>query len=100
MGLKVRESTNLLIEMMDNGMLSPRSVAMACLGYMSEDDVSDMARSNEFIPDEDEEESDYEDDEDYTSDDDEESDYEDYDDDDDPSDDDDDDPSDDGRRYF
>ena len=54
MSRKVKESTSLLIEMMDDGALSSRSLAEACLSYMSEDEVEDMARVNEFILDEDE----------------------------------------------
>ena len=54
MSRKVRESTSLLIEMMDGGAISSRSLAEACLSYMSEDEVEDMARVNEFILDEEE----------------------------------------------
>jgi len=44
----VREATNKLIEMLDDGALDEETVAMACLKYMSEDDVKDMAESNEL----------------------------------------------------
>ena len=57
----VRGITNKLHEHMDEGILDPRAVADAALAYMSESDVADMARSNELIPDEDEDE-DYSDD--------------------------------------
>jgi hypothetical protein len=76
MSRKVRESTNLLIEMMDDGALSSRSLAEACLNYMSEDEVEDMARVNEFILDEDELDEEELDEEEQT---DNEEEYEDYD---------------------
>ena len=57
----VRVITNKLHEHMDEGILDPRAVADAALAYMSEFDIADMARSNELIRDEDEEE-DYSDD--------------------------------------
>jgi hypothetical protein len=40
----------------EEGMLDRDTVIMACLKYMSEDDVADMAHANEFFLDEDEEE--------------------------------------------
>jgi len=54
----VRKMTNQLIEMVDEGILDPRTVLLACLSYMSEDDVADMAEANELCfsdPEEDEE---------------------------------------------
>ena len=51
-----RETTNRLLEMVDDGILDARELALACLKYMSEDDVKDMAESNEFLPDYDNEE--------------------------------------------
>jgi len=52
-----REVTNKLLEAMDDGVLSPRDLAEAALQYMSEDEVADLARINEFMTDlEDEEE--------------------------------------------
>jgi len=39
-----REMTSKLIDMADEGVISWESVAMACLNYMSEADVADMAR--------------------------------------------------------
>ena len=52
-----RETTNRLLEMVDEGALDARTLALACLKYMSEDDVEDMAKANEFVADlEDEEE--------------------------------------------
>ena len=43
-----RRVTNRLIELMGEGMLSPEQLALMCLGYMSEDDVSDMAQQNDL----------------------------------------------------
>jgi hypothetical protein len=51
-----RETTNKLLEMVDEGLLDARTLALACLKYMSEDEVEDMARANEFLEDEEEEE--------------------------------------------
>lgn len=45
----VREVTNQLLDMVDNGMLDARALAVACLKYMSEYDVRAMAIANEFI---------------------------------------------------
>jgi uncharacterized protein YfkK (UPF0435 family) len=55
-----REITNKLLEMVDEGLLDARTLVLACLKYMSEDDVEDMAVINEFIADP----HDYEDEED------------------------------------
>jgi len=57
----VRKYTNLVLEMVDEGILDKDVVIMACLKYMSEAEVRDMAEANGFLP-EDEEEirSDYE----------------------------------------
>lgn len=40
-----RVMTGKLIDMADDGAISWESVALACLNYMSESDVADMARS-------------------------------------------------------
>lgn len=53
-----RKVTNKLHEMMDVGDLDPRIVADSALSYMSEDDVADMARSNELLWDDNEEDED------------------------------------------
>jgi len=45
-----------LLELVDDGILDPRVVILACLSYMSEDDVADMAHNNELILEEEEEE--------------------------------------------
>ena len=52
----MREATNRILELVEEGMLDRDTVIMACLKYMSEDDVADMAHANEFFLDEDEEE--------------------------------------------
>jgi hypothetical protein len=53
----VREATNRLIEMVEEGLLDRNSVIIACVNYMSEDEVADMCRVNEFFySDEDEDE--------------------------------------------
>ena len=50
-----REMTSKLIDMADDGAISWESVAMACLNYMSEADVADMARCEfDMIDDDDE----------------------------------------------
>jgi hypothetical protein len=49
-----REYTNKLLEMVEEGILDRDNVIMACVKYMSEDDVKDMMESNEFIQDEEE----------------------------------------------
>ena len=60
--LIMRDATCKILEMVDEGLLDPKMVAMACLGYMSEDDVKGMARANDINL-EDEEDEDDEDDE-------------------------------------
>lgn len=49
----MRVYTNMLLELIEDGMLDKDTVIMACLQYMSEDDVKGMMRANEFIVDED-----------------------------------------------
>ena len=51
----MREATNRILELVEEGLLDRDTVIMACLKYMSEDDVADMAHANEFFLDEDEE---------------------------------------------
>ena len=47
--------TNMLLELVEDGMLDKDHVIMACVKYMSEDEVKDMMQCNEFIePEEDE----------------------------------------------
>jgi hypothetical protein len=45
----------MLLELVEDGMLSKDDVIMACVKYMSEDDVKDMMQCNEFIEPEDDE---------------------------------------------
>ena len=54
-----REITNKLLEMVDDGLLDARTLALACLKCMSEDDVEDMAKANEFVAELEEEEESY-----------------------------------------
>lgn len=49
----MRIYTNMLLELVEDGMLDKDTVIMACLKYMSEDDVKDMMEANEFVVDED-----------------------------------------------
>ncbi len=51
-----RKVTNQLLELIEEGVLDPQTVLEACLSYMSEADVADMAHSNELIAEEEEEE--------------------------------------------
>lgn len=51
-----REATCEPIEMAENGGISWETVARECLQYMSEDEVRDMAESNDWINSEDDEE--------------------------------------------
>ena len=44
-----RQSTERILEMVEDGILDRDTVIMACLKYMSEDDVADMAHANEFF---------------------------------------------------
>jgi len=50
----MRTQTTKLIEMMDEGLVVPQSIAEMCLAYMSEDDVADMMRANDLLDEEDE----------------------------------------------
>ena len=51
-----REATCELIERAENGAISWETIARECLQYMSEDEVRDMAESNDWIDPEDDEE--------------------------------------------
>jgi len=51
----MRDATNRLIAMMDEGLISAEAVAEMALAYMSEDDVADMMRCNDILDDEDDE---------------------------------------------
>jgi hypothetical protein len=50
-----RKATNRILDMIDAGLLDKDQVILACLKYMSEDEVADMAHANEFFMDEDSE---------------------------------------------
>ena len=50
-----RKYTNELLEMIENGLLDKDTVIMACVKYMSEDEVKDMMECNDFIEEESEE---------------------------------------------
>ena len=52
---KSREFTNKILEAVEEGMLDKDMVIMACLKYMSEDQVKDMAEANCFFEHEEEE---------------------------------------------
>ena len=56
MSFMSRRFTNKLLEMLQDGMIDKDTVIMACLKYMSEDEVKDMAECNEFFESEDDEE--------------------------------------------
>ena len=45
----VRQATEKVLEMVEEGILDKDTVIMSCLKYMSEDDVADMAQMNEFF---------------------------------------------------
>ena len=45
----VRQATDRILEMVEEGVLDRDTVIMSCLKYMSEDDVADMAQMNEFF---------------------------------------------------
>jgi hypothetical protein len=51
-----RKATNRLLEMIDEGLLDRDTVILACVKYMSEDEVADMCDCNEFFYSEEEEE--------------------------------------------
>jgi hypothetical protein len=46
----VRQATNYLLQCVEEGLLDKDTVIMACVKYMSEDDVAEMCRINEFFP--------------------------------------------------
>lgn len=53
-----RQYTNQLLEMIEEGLLTAEDVLRSALIYMSESEVEDMAKSEGFIEEEDEEEED------------------------------------------
>ena len=44
-----RKITNEILTMLEEGVIQPDAVIMACLKYMSEDEVCDMAHINGFL---------------------------------------------------
>jgi len=54
--VNVRQATDKILEMVEEGILDKDTVIMACLKYMSEDDVADMAHCNEFFLEDEEDE--------------------------------------------
>lgn len=53
---ETRKATNKILEMIDEGLLSPTSVVTMCLKWMSEDDVAEMAEANELFEEDEEDE--------------------------------------------
>ena len=51
-----RQATNKLLEMIEDGLLDRDTVIMACVKYMSEDEVADMCHHNDFFYEEESEE--------------------------------------------
>ena len=56
-----RKFTNKLLEMVEEGLLDKDTVILACVKYMSEDEVADMMHANEFLYEEEEEDEDQQD---------------------------------------
>jgi len=56
--MATRKVTNQLLELIEEGILDAQKVLEACLQYMSEADVADMAHDNEFLEEEEEEDDD------------------------------------------
>lgn len=52
---KVRPSTTRLLEMMDEGLIDPRTVADMALSWLSESSVHEMMLANDLVEDEEEE---------------------------------------------
>lgn len=52
--MNVRKYTDKLLEMIEHGLICRDYVIMACVKYMSEDDVEDMMRYNDMLFDDDE----------------------------------------------
>jgi len=51
--MDIRHYTNKLLDMIDEGLIDKKLVIDACLSYMSETDVEDMMRCNDFLTEED-----------------------------------------------
>lgn len=50
-----RKATNRLLEIVNDGVLDPYTALLACLSYLSEDEVADMCHMNGFFEDDEEE---------------------------------------------
>ena len=48
--MKIRRTTDIILQLVEEWVLSPDLVIQACLTYMSEAQVADMAHDNELIP--------------------------------------------------
>lgn len=59
--MKIRENTDRLLEMIEEGLVDKDYVIMACLKYMSEDDVTGMMEANEIEIEYEDDDDDYED---------------------------------------
>ena len=46
--MMIREATNKVLEMVDEGLLNPKDVLMMALKWMSEDEVKEMCKANEI----------------------------------------------------
>jgi len=55
----MRDATNKILEMVEEGILDPTAVLKSCLVYMSEYDVADMAECEGYISADDDEDDDY-----------------------------------------
>ena len=53
-----RETTNKILEMVNEGLLNPRDILLMALKWMSEDDVKAMAKANELLEEDKEDEED------------------------------------------
>lgn len=58
----VRKATNKILQLIEEGVLTNEQVVSACMNYMSEASVSDMASDNEWFDDESEDDDDENDD--------------------------------------
>lgn len=53
-----RQATNEIIELAEEGIISWETLAMACLSYMSEDEVREMGEGEGFLFEEDDDDED------------------------------------------
>ena len=56
--VNTRVTTNKILEMIDEGILDPKDIALMALKWMSEDDVKAMAEANELFEEDEEDEED------------------------------------------